>query len=50
MKRFLMQNKLKLNIMITDTIVAKQSKIRGRAKLKGMPLLVGLFQISKRLF
>ena len=27
MKRFLMKNKLKINIMITDKIVAKQFKI-----------------------
>ena len=30
MKRFLMKNKLKINIMITDKIVAKQFKIWAR--------------------
>ena len=34
MKRFLMKNKLKLNIMITDTTVAKQFKIWARKKLR----------------
>ena len=50
MKKFPMKNKLKVNVMITDKIVAKQFKIWARKKFKGMPVIVGLFLIWENLF